>query len=154
MPDIFSVEKRSDIMSRVKSKDTQPELLVRKALFTRGFRYRVHDKKLPGMPDIVLKKYNAIIFIHGCFWHGHMGCSRSRLPSSRKEFWSEKIKKNIERDTKTLKSLSEMGYRILIIWECSLKGKNKIPFTQLMDEIEGWLYEGPQLLEIQGRDET
>lgn len=154
MSDVFSTEKRSEIMSHVKSKDTKPELIIRKALYARGFRYRLHDKKLPGKPDLVLNKYNAVIFINGCFWHGHKGCGRSRLPSSRKVYWHTKIKRNIERDMETIKSLSDSGHRILIIWECSLEGKNKLPFDELMDEVEQWLHDGSQLKEIQGHNEN
>lgn len=145
---------RSEIMSRVKGKDTKPELVIRRALFARGYRYRLHDRRLPGKPDIVLKKYNAVIFINGCFWHGHKMCRRSKLPSTRKEYWRTKIERNVERDQESIKSLSDSGYRILIIWGCGLEGKNRLPFNELMDEVERWLHGNSQLKEIQGLNET
>lgn len=124
MSDIFSSEKRSEIMSKISGKETKPEILVRKFLFAHGFRFRKNDKKLPGKPDIVLPKYKTVIFVHGCFWHGHNNCKKSKLPETRKEFWEQKINKNIIRDTKNIKDLEDLGWKIILIWGCEL-GKNK-----------------------------
>lgn len=112
-------------MSRIKGKDTKPEMLVRKFLFSKGFRYRIHVKDLPGKPDIVLPKYKTVIFIHGCFWHGHEGCKYFVMPKTRTEWWAEKINKNISNDKKHYQLLTEQGWKILNVWECELK-KNKL----------------------------
>lgn len=119
--DIFSKSKRSDIMSKISGKETKPEILVRKYLFSKGFRYRKNVKDLPGKPDIVLPKYKTIIFIHGCFWHGHEGCKKSNLPTTNTEFWSEKIGKNIERDRFNINNLNNKGWKVIIVWQCELK---------------------------------
>lgn len=124
MADIFSSEKRSDIMSKISSKETKPEILVRKYLFAHGFRFRKNDKQLPGKPDIVLPKYRTVIFVHGCFWHGHKGCKKSKLPNTRKDFWEEKINSNIHRDYKNIQDLEALGWKIIVIWGCEL-GKRK-----------------------------
>jgi DNA mismatch endonuclease (patch repair protein) len=110
-------------MSRIRGKDTKPELLVRKYLFGKGFRYRLHDKKLPGKPDIVLKKYKTVIFIHGCFWHGHEGCKYFKIPDTNTEWWAKKIQTNQQHDIKASRELGELGWKVLIIWECQLKPK-------------------------------
>jgi len=120
--DKFSKEKRSKIMSNITGKETKPEILVRKYLFSKGFRYRKNVKKLPGKPDIVLSKYKTIIFINGCFWHGHT-CKAGKLPDTNTQFWLTKINANIERDKKTIENLEEMGWRIIIIWQCDIKNK-------------------------------
>ena len=109
-------------MSRIRSKDTKPELLVRKFLHSSGFRYRLHDKKLPGKPDIVLPKHHTIIFIHGCFWHGHNGCRYYVVPKTRTEWWLNKINTNKMKDAQAEKLLLEGGWRVLNVWECELKG--------------------------------
>jgi DNA mismatch endonuclease (patch repair protein) len=123
--DIFSKSKRSEIMSKVSGKDTKPEILVRKYLFSKGFRYRKNVNGLTGKPDIVLPKYKTIIFIHGCFWHGHSNCEASRLPASNIEYWTKKISSNIERDLQNKKILKKSRWNIIVIWECELK-KEKI----------------------------
>ncbi len=120
MVDIFSTEKRSDIMSKIRSKNTKPELKLRKALFARGFRYRTNDHKLPGSPDIVLKKYNTVIFVNGCFWHHHECCKIATMPKSNTEFWQDKIKRNRQRDLENYWKLGEMGWEIIVVWECEL----------------------------------
>lgn len=124
MADIHSKETRSYNMSRIKSKDTKPELLVRKFLHKNGFRYRLHVKDLPGKPDIVLPKYKTIIFIHGCFWHGHEGCTKASLPKTRTEWWTDKICKNAANDQKSEVALSKSGWKIITIWQCELKNTN------------------------------
>lgn len=121
MTDIFTKEQRSYIMSRIKSENTRPELIVRKYLYNQGFRYRLHIKALPGSPDIVLKKYRTVIFINGCFWHGHENCPIYKLPKTRSEWWKAKIGRNIKRDNKNRIQLRKMGWHVMTIWECQLK---------------------------------
>ena len=121
MSDVHSAEIRSYNMSQIHSKDTKPEELVRKYLFSKGFRYRKNDARLPGKPDIVLPKYKTVIFINGCFWHKHEGCKYFVWPKNNAEFWKEKIEKNADRDAKNYKLLEKAGWNIIIIWECELK---------------------------------
>ena len=119
--DVFTKEKRSRIMSKVKGKDTKPELFVRSLLYKMGYRFRLHRRDLPGNPDIVLPRHKKVIFIHGCFWHGHKACPRAKRPSSNKMFWEEKLNKNIQRDKRNISGLKEMGWDPLIIWTCEIK---------------------------------
>jgi len=119
--DVHDKATRSYNMSQIKGKNTKPELLVRKFLFSQGFRYRINVKSLPGKPDIVLKKYKTAIFINGCFWHGHEGCRYFVWPKTREEFWKEKIQANINRDKKNIRLLEETGWNVIVIWECELK---------------------------------
>lgn len=121
MADIKTPQERSYNMSRIRGVDTKPEMLVRKFLFAHGFRYRLHDKKLPGKPDLVLPKYKTVIFVNGCFWHGHDGCKFFVIPRTRREFWLSKINRTKEIDLQNQKLLSEMGYRVITIWECELR---------------------------------
>ncbi|HEY2583101.1 MAG TPA: DNA mismatch endonuclease Vsr [Mucilaginibacter sp.] len=121
MADVHSKETRSYNMSRIRSKDTKPELLVRKFLHKNGFRYRLHVKTLPGKPDIVLPKYKTVIFIHGCFWHGHEGCKYFVVPKTRTEWWLNKINRNVLKDSETLKQLQKKNWAVINIWECELK---------------------------------
>ena len=123
--DIFSKSERSKIMSKVSGKDTKPELLVRKFLFSKGFRYRKNVKDLPGKPDIVMPKYKTIIFIHGCFWHGHEGCEAAKLPTSNVDYWTGKVASNIKRDIQNKQLLNALGWNVIVIWECQLKMKNQ-----------------------------
>ncbi|MDN4028679.1 very short patch repair endonuclease [Chryseobacterium gambrini] len=134
MTDIFTTERRSEIMSKISSTETKPEILVRKYLFAQGFRFRKNDKRLPGKPDVVLPKYKTVIFIHGCFWHGHPECKKSKLPETRKEFWEKKISKNIIRDSDNYDELKNLGWNIVIIWECDInnKAKREIIFSKLL----------------------
>ena len=125
MADIMTPEQRSRCMAAVKGKDTKPEMIVRKYLFSRGLRYRVNNRKLPGSPDIVLKKYKTVIFVDGCFWHGHEGCKYSRLPKSNVDFWRHKIAMNIARDYANNVDLRLAGWRVIRIWECEIKTKAK-----------------------------
>lgn len=124
MTDIFSKNKRSKIMSKISSKNTKPEIILRKALFEKGYRYRINYKKLPGSPDIVLPKYKTVIFVHGCFWHAHPNCKDAHLPKTNIEFWRNKINSNIERDKRTTQQLMSLGWNIIIVWECEIKKKN------------------------------
>lgn len=112
-------------MSNIRSKNTRPEILVRKYLFSQGVRFRVNVKKLPGTPDIVLRKYRTVIFVNGCFWHGHEGCKYYVLPKTNTEFWKEKIEKNKERDLKERVQLRSMGWHVILLWECQLRGKTR-----------------------------
>lgn len=122
MPDTVSKERRSEIMSHIKSKNTSIELLVRKQLFALGYRYRVNYKQLPGKPDIVFTKKKCAIFIHGCFWHGHeIGCRYSHIPQSRREYWRSKISRTKERDISHIEKLKSDGWRVLTIWECEIR---------------------------------
>jgi DNA mismatch endonuclease, patch repair protein len=121
--DVHTTATRSYNMSRIRAKDTKPELLVRRYLHAQGFRYRLHVKDLPGKPDIVLPKYKTVIFIHGCFWHGHEGCKYYVVPKTRTEWWLEKIGKNRENDKLSLKELKQDGWKVIVVWECQLKGQ-------------------------------
>lgn len=121
MADVHSAEVRSYNMSRIKSKNTKPEIVVRKALFANGFRFRLHDKKLPGKPDIVLRKYKTVILIHGCFWHGHRDCKYFAIPKTRTEWWSNKITQNQNNDMVKKQQLIERGWNVIEIFECELK---------------------------------
>jgi len=124
MPDVFPPEKRRQIMRNVKAKNTAPEIKLRSILHRNGFRFRVNRKDLPGKPDIVLPKYNAVIFVHGCFWHGH-DCRRGQRPQTNADFWNQKINKNMMRDKNDISLLENLGWRILIVWECEIKKKNE-----------------------------
>lgn len=129
MTDVHSKEIRSYNMSRIKGKNTKPEMLVRQFLHANGFRYKLHDKKLPGKPDIVLPKYKTVIFVHGCFWHGHKNCKYFVVPKTRTEWWLNKINGNIANDAKAAKALKKGGWKVIYFWECKLKavtGKNTL----------------------------
>jgi DNA mismatch endonuclease (patch repair protein) len=119
--DIWTKEKRSDVMSKIGSKNTKPELILRSALFKKGFRFRVHRKDLPGKPDIVLTKYQTVIFVHGCFWHYHKDCREGRIPSTNSNFWKTKLLKNVEKDERNTKVLREMGWKVIVVWECEIE---------------------------------
>lgn len=121
MTDRISKEKRSHIMSMIRGRDTKPELMVRRYLFHHGFRYRVNVKRLPGRPDIVLRKYKTAIFVNGCFWHGHEGCKDFRPPRTRVEWWRDKLERNKARDARVREELKRMGWKTMVIWECQLK---------------------------------
>jgi DNA mismatch endonuclease (patch repair protein) len=137
MSDVHSQKVRSYNMSRIKGKDTKPEMLVRKFLFSKGYRYRLHVENLAGKPDIFLPKYNTIIFVNGCFWHGHKGCKYFILPKTRADWWEEKINRNIARDKVNIDKIKEIGFNIIIIYECDLRS-DKIENTlkETLKEIE------------------
>ena len=149
MGDIVDRHTRSRMMASVRSKDTSPEMSIRRALHARGFRYRTNVKDLPGKPDIVLPKYRAAIFVHGCFWHAH-DCALFRLPSTRRDFWLKKLRRNRERDEDVGKLLAEAGWRILTVWECAIRGPEKLAFEAVIDKIASWLEKGRASLEIRG----
>lgn len=125
MADVLTPEQRHYNMSRIRGKDTKPEEIVRKYLFSKGLRYRKNDKRYPGHPDIVLPKYKTVVFVHGCFWHMHEGCRHARLPKTNTEFWKEKLSRNRERDKNEQRILREMGWKVLVVWECELKKDNQ-----------------------------
>lgn len=120
MADIFNKKKRSQIMGRISGKDTKPELIIRKALFSEGYRYRLHRKDLPGNPDIVFPNRKKVIFVNGCFWHGH-SCKKAALPTTNKSFWEKKLTGNKERDKRNLAKLKAMGWKSMVIWQCQIK---------------------------------
>jgi len=124
MTDIVSKKTRSRMMSTIRGKNTKPEMIVRKYLHWRGFRFRLHNSKLPGKPDIVLPKYKTCVLVHGCFWHQHPGCRFAYSPKSNRQFWEEKLAGNVERDRKNRKDLRKLGWRVFTIWECQI-GKKK-----------------------------
>lgn len=134
--DIYSKNKRSDIMSKISGKETKPEILVRKFLFLKGFRFRKNVKELSGKPDIVLPKYKTVIFVHGCFWHGH-SCKRGTLPETNHEFWQKKIGRNIERDIHDISELKEKEWNVIVVWQCEIKNKTEreIRLDNLIKEI-------------------
>jgi len=125
MADVHNIATRSYNMSRIKGKNTRPEMIVRKFLFSKGFRYRLHDKKLPGKPDIVLPKYKTVIFINGCFWHGHEGCRYYVVPKTRTTWWIDKINRNKQLDAENYNKLLQLDWKIIYIFECELKKDNK-----------------------------
>jgi DNA mismatch endonuclease (patch repair protein) len=127
---------RAEMMSRVRAKDTQPELIVRRGLHCRGYRFRLHRKNFLGRPDLVLSKYRAAIFVNGCFWHAHQGCQLFWIPSTRTGFWTAKLMRNRERDVEVREALREAGWRVLTVWECSVR---EIPIASLTDRIVMWL---------------
>ena len=135
MADVHTPESRSYNMSMIKGKDTRPEILVRKYLFSKGFRFRKNVKNLPGKPDIVLPKYKTCIFVNGCFWHKHDGCKFFVWPKNNADFWREKIESNVKRDSRNYDRLAEKGWKIIIIWECELKKDFKNRMSHLEDQL-------------------
>ncbi|MFO8057565.1 MAG: DNA mismatch endonuclease Vsr [bacterium] len=126
MVDHLSQKKRSWNMSRIKSKDTKPEIIVRSLLHRMGYRFRLHSKNLPGNPDIVLKKYNTVIFCHGCFWHQHKNCKRASIPKSNTEYWEKKLSRNIDRFDKVRNGLEKTGWNVVVVWECEISKQEKL----------------------------
>ena len=155
MVDVFSKEKRSWVMSRTRGKDTKPEILVRSILHRLGYRFTVNgpaNKRLPGKPDIVLPKWKTVVFAHGCFWHGHANCPKSRLPKTRTEFWEDKIGKNKARDQRNVHDLQQLGWNVVVIWECELANLGKLerlaarlPYLIERKPMEYRFDEGPDL---------
>lgn len=148
--DTVDSETRSRIMSSVGQKNTGPEVLLRSALHKLGLRYRLHDRKLPGSPDIVFPKYRAVVFVHGCYWHAH-GCYRSTVPKTRNDFWKEKFDANRRRDDRKIAALRDEGWRVLTVWECALKGKTSLPAKQVALAVEDWLEAGDCVGELSGQ---
>ncbi len=152
MPDIVSPETRSRMMAGIRGKDTKPELFIRKALHARGFRYRLHDRRLPGKPDLSFPKYRAVILVNGCFWHGH-DCHLFKWPSTRQEFWRSKITRNRQKDKETWQALRERGWRVAVIYECALKGRTRLDPDRVIDTTEKWLHSEQEALVVEGIDE-
>jgi len=148
LADVVDPATRSRMMSGIRGKNTKPELTIRKALHARGFRYRLHCK-LPGKPDLCLPKYRAVIFVHGCFWHGH-DCHLFKWPSTRPEFWREKIGRNRAVDAAAEAKLLADGWRVGTVWECALKGRERLTLDDLTDELVGWLKSDRTGLAIRG----
>lgn len=138
MADIVDRETRSRMMAGIRGKDTRPEMLIRRGLHRLGFRYRLHDGRLPGKPDLVFPKWNAVILVHGCFWHGH-DCPLFKWPSTRQDFWRAKISRNREKDAETVAALLARGWRVLVIWECAMKGRGKQPLENVIGKAARWL---------------
>lgn len=137
MVDVVSPAKRSQMMSRVKGKNSLPEMLVRKVLFAMGHRFRLHRRDLPGTPDIVMPGRKIAIFVHGCFWHAHQGCKYARTPSTRTEFWTAKLQGNVERDRRAAERLMEMGWRVLNVWECATR--DPLAVASLPQALLAWI---------------
>jgi DNA mismatch endonuclease (patch repair protein) len=141
MTDVLTPAQRRLNMSRIRGKDTKPELVLRHGLHRRGFRFRLHCRDLPGRPDLVFPRFRSVILVHGCFWHGH-DCSMFKLPATRTEFWKGKIAGNRERDVHVLEALSKTGWRTLVVWECMLRGPARQPVDDVLDRIAAWLRAG------------
>jgi len=147
--DIVDRETRSRMMAGIRSKNTRIEVSLRKALFAQGFRYRINDARLPGKPDIVLPRYRAVVFVHGCFWHGH-DCSLFRLPASNTDFWRTKIDTNRARDERACGELAAQGWRVAVIWECAIRGKKEAGVMAVAESLQAWLKIGAPQLVIRG----
>jgi len=148
LADVVDPATRSRMMSGIRGKNTRPELLIRKALHARGFRYRLHCD-LPGKPDICLPKHRAVIFVHGCFWHGH-GCHLFKWPSTRPEFWRAKIGRNREVDWVAERRLAEGGWRVAVVWECALKGRERLPLESTVEILSEWIKSSRPICEVRG----
>ncbi|MDH1271212.1 MAG: very short patch repair endonuclease [Pseudomonas fluorescens] len=149
MADVVPPEVRSRMMAGIRGKNTMPELLVRRALHAEGFRYRLHDAKLPGKPDMVFPKHRAAVFVHGCFWHGH-DCHLFRLPATRPEFWLAKIQGNVARDGRAIDALRQHGWRVGTVWECALKGRTRMPAGEVSAHLAEWLRSDSATFEAEG----
>ena len=147
--DVVSPAVRSRMMAGIRGKNTKPEMLLRSELHRRGFRFRLHRPDLPGRPDLVFPKRSAVIFVHGCFWHGH-NCHLFRLPKSRTEFWREKIAGNVVRDRHQTDALLSDNWRVGMVWECALKGRTRLPLECVIDQCAAWLESGEPEVEIYG----
>jgi DNA mismatch endonuclease (patch repair protein) len=147
MADIVDAATRSRMMSGIRRRDTKIEIAIRKALHARGFRYKVDVRRLPGCPDVVLPRWNAVILIHGCFWHAH-DCGLCRIPATRPEFWREKLRANAERDRRNKAELLAAGWRVATVWECTLRGKGAKALTHAIDRIERWIRSDEQTVEL------
>ncbi len=149
MADIVSPEVRSRMMAGIRGKDTKPEMMLRKGLHAAGFRYRLHARDLPGRPDMVFPRHRAVLFAHGCFWHGH-GCHLFRWPSTREEFWTTKINRYRVVDALSELALAEADWRLGIVWECALKGRTRLPLLDVLEACIAWLRSDASRLEIRG----
>jgi DNA mismatch endonuclease, patch repair protein len=148
--DVHDSETRSRNMSAIRSSHTKPEIVVRRALHAAGLRYRLHDKKLLGKPDLVFPRYKAVVFVHGCFWHQH-DCHLFRMPATRQDFWREKLGRNAATDQRVTIALQDGGWRVATVWECALKGRSRLDFTEAMQELIAWIKADDQTLTIRGK---
>ena len=146
MADIVNSQTRSRMMAGIRGKDTKPELFLRRALHAQGFRYRLHVKRAPGKPDIVMPKYNAVIFVHGCFWHRHQGCRYTTTPSTRRDFWTAKFDTNVARDIFVRSVLLQAGWRVATVWECALRTETGV--TETKNTLAAWLKDGGSEIEV------
>jgi DNA mismatch endonuclease (patch repair protein) len=149
MTDVLTEEQRRLNMSRIRAKDTKPEMLMRRGLHALGYRYHLHWRALVGSPDMVFPRYKTALFIHGCFWHGHK-CHLSTMPSTREAFWQKKITSNVVRDDKALKVLCAEGWRVLIVWECALRGKRRLALEEVLNRTEEFLEGTQNVLQLSG----
>lgn len=147
--DVHTPERRSHNMSRIRSRDTKPEMVLRRALHARGLRYRLHVRSLPGTPDLVFPRRRAVILVHGCFWHGH-DCPMFRLPGTRTDFWRQKINGNVARDRRSAGALAELGWRQLTVWECALRGRARLPVDEVAALAAGFVSGEDAILEVSG----
>jgi DNA mismatch endonuclease (patch repair protein) len=145
MVDVVDVATRSKMMSGIRGRNTKPEVTLRHALHALGLRYRLHSKALPGKPDLVLPRFRAAVFVHGCFWHRHEGCRFTTTPATRPEFWSEKFEGNVERDRRNLEALQKSGWRTAVVWECAIKAEGA---KAVADRVEAWLRSDQQTLTV------
>ncbi len=150
MVDVLTPEQRQLNMSRIRGRDTKPEMLIRRGLHARGLRYRLQDRALPGRPDLVFPRYHAVILVHGCFWHGQ-DCRMFRLPATRREFWRAKIDANRHRDVRAHEALLASGWRVLTIWECSVRGRGRWPIESVLEVCTGFIQGGRTELIISGK---
>lgn len=150
MTDILDKQTRSRMMAGIKGKDTKPELVLRRAVHARGFRYRLHSKNVPGRPDLVFPKHDAIVFVHGCFWHRHERCRYTTTPTTRPEFWQAKFAANVARDAAIQGHLKETGWRVATVWECSLRKTEQLAAT--IEILRAWLLSDDRQLEIGEKD--
>jgi DNA mismatch endonuclease, patch repair protein len=138
-------------MAAIRSKNTKPEILIRRGLHARGFRFRLNHQALPGKPDLVLAKYRAVIFVNGCFWHGH-DCPMFRWPATREAFWQKKIAGNVARDATSLAQLQEAGWRTAVVWECAVRGRHRLPQDEVIDSLSVWLSSEGRFLDLRSRN--
>lgn len=149
MPDVHTPEQRRRNMSRIRGADTKPELLIRRGLHARGLRFRIYRRDLPGRPDIVFVSARAAVFIHGCFWHGH-SCPLFKIPATRTEFWLGKIGSNIHRDLAVRTELAKMGWRTMVVWECALRGRGRLPLDHVLEQVEDFVRSDQPVAEVMG----
>lgn len=149
LPDNVDPATRSRMMLAIRGKNTRPEMMIRQGLHARGLRYRLHVRNLPGTPDLVFPSARAVLFVHGCFWHGH-SCLLFRMPSTRAEFWEAKIARNRFVDERSGRALADLGWRVGVIWECALKGRTRLPADVALGQCEAWLRGALPTLEIEG----
>jgi DNA mismatch endonuclease, patch repair protein len=147
--DVHDAQTRSKNMAAIKGGDTKPELTVRRALHSLGLRYRLHARELPGKPDLIFPRYRAAVFVHGCFWHHH-DCHLFKWPSTRTEFWQQKIGRNVANDERAIRLLQEQGWRVAVVWECALKGRTRLDAAKTMQRLAKWVTSSDILLTIKG----